>query len=203
MMVAGLGNPGPRYAHNRHNVGFLFADWLAGELGASGAFRYKSSFDAEVAECRLGAERLWLVKPQAFMNLSGGPLSRVAAYYKVVPRDVAVVYDDVALPFGSIRIKPSGSAGGHNGMQSIIEQFGTDQFPRVRVGIASEAPRGSLAGYVLSDFAPDERRSLAEVFGWCREALELILGGDVERAMARFNRRSKTEAAGPDPVKSE
>lgn len=198
MMVAGLGNPGSKYARNRHNVGFMFTDWLAGELGAGDSFRYKSSFDAEVAECRLGSERLWLVKPQAFMNLSGGPLTRVAAYYKVDYRDVAVVYDDVALPFGSIRVKPSGSAGGHNGMQSIIEQFGTDQFPRVRVGIASQTPRGSLAGYVLSDFASDERQSLAEVFGWCREALELILRGDVDQAMARFNRRVKAESAEPD-----
>ncbi|MBI3893510.1 MAG: aminoacyl-tRNA hydrolase [Candidatus Wallbacteria bacterium] len=195
MIVAGLGNPGPRYAMNRHNVGFLFLDHLVEKLGAGEPFRFKSSFDAEVAEVRLEGERHWLVKPQAYMNLSGGPVSRVASYYKVKPSDVVAVYDDVALPFGSIRVRPGGSAGGHKGMISIIEQLGTDEFPRIRIGIAQTVERKkSLAGYVLDDFDAAERQGLPAVLDQATEALGMVAAQDMAKAMAKFNKRVAARA---------
>ncbi len=197
MMIAGLGNPGGKYARNRHNVGFLFVDYLAERSGA-GKFKYQSAFDAEVTDCRVADQKVWLVKPQAFMNLSGSPVSRVASYYKIDPGHVLVVYDDVALPFGYIRVRPHGSAGGHNGMKSIIGELGTQAFPRIRIGIAREGPRGSLARYVLSDFNADERAALPEVLAQCNEALELVLRDDVSTAMSRFNRRVLKEEEEPE-----
>ncbi len=188
--MAGLGNPGSRYAMNRHNVGFLFLDRLLGKLGSGDSFRFKSSFDAEIAEARRGSDRVWLVKPQSYMNLSGGPVARVASYYKTEPSDVVVVYDDVALPFGSIRVRPDGSAGGHKGMISIIEQLGTEAFPRIRIGIAQPSGRKkSLAGYVLDDFDTAERKELPAILDQATDAFELIADKNISKAMARFNKR--------------
>lgn len=199
MIVAGLGNPGREYGLNRHNVGFLFLDHLVAKAGpAAASFRFKSSFDAEVGECRVGGERVWLVKPQSYMNLSGGPVSRVAGFYKSKPQDIVVVYDDVALPFGSLRVRPGGSAGGHKGMLSIAGELGTESFPRIRIGIHSDARIRSLAGFVLANFDSAEREALPEIFDRCAEALELVVRGDMNTAMAKFNK--KNPAAGEAPA---
>ena len=140
-IIAGLGNPGREYQNTRHNVGF----WAIDELFRIGDMRrFKNAHKALISEGRLANERVMLVKPQTFMNLSGFSIAEILNYCKLTPDKLIVIYDDKALPVGMLRIREQGSAGGHNGMKSIIEQLGTDRFLRVRVGIGSEDPEKGL-----------------------------------------------------------
>lgn len=161
-LVAGLGNPGPEYARNRHNVGFMVADLLAARTGSR--FSRHRRARAEVAEARLGvgidAPRLVLVKPQTYMNLSGGPVATLAQFYKVGPEQIIAVYDELDLPYGQLRCKIGGGEGGHNGARSLSQSLSTREYLRVRFGIGRPPGRQDPADFVLSDFSSTERKDL-------------------------------------------
>jgi PTH1 family peptidyl-tRNA hydrolase len=184
-MIVGLGNPGPRYARNRHNIGFQIADAFAAAHGLSFD---KLQFKARVGQGAFGPERVLLVKPQDYMNLSGPPVQSLASFYKVVLADILVVFDDLDLPLGKLRLRPFGGAGGHNGMRSLIQRLGSDQFPRLRVGIGRPPGQMDAADYVLENFtaAEDELMTLARA--QAVQALETWLSEGLAAAMNRFNR---------------
>lgn len=183
-LVIGLGNPGREYAQTRHNVGFDVVDELARRIDAK--FRRSWRFPAELAEGTLEGERVWLAKPRTFMNRSGeaaGPLMRKKG---VQPVDIVVVVDDVDLPAGRLRLRKAGSAGGHNGLKSMIEHLGSDQFPRVRVGIGRDASRDTVE-HVLGRFAPDEQPMMEETVRRAADAVAAALRDGWDRAMTEFN----------------
>lgn len=179
--IVGLGNPGGAYAGTRHNIGFDVVDELARRWGVQ-LRPWKSVAEVAVASSR-GAV---LVEPQTFMNLSGDAVSRVAAFHKLEPADVLVIVDEVQLPVGRLRLRRSGSAGGHNGLKSIIQHVG-DQFPRLRIGVGRGDPRWDLADHVLSRFGREERDAIAEAVGRAADAAELFVEQGIEPAMSRFN----------------
>jgi PTH1 family peptidyl-tRNA hydrolase len=147
-LIAGLGNPGSQYAQTRHNIGFWFVDALARRLGVSFSSQRRSAAELAQADCQ--GERLWLLKPQSFMNRSGGPVVETLRYYKVPAERLLVVYDDLDLPPGRIRVREKGGHGGHNGMRDIIRQLGHQDFPRLRLGIGHPGHASAVSGYVLS-----------------------------------------------------
>ncbi len=184
-MIVGLGNPGPRYARNRHNVGFQIVDELAAKHGLS--FE-KRQFKALIASGVIDGQRVLLVKPQTFMNLSGEAVQPLAHYYKIDLPDLMVVFDDMDLPLGVIRLRPFGGAGGHNGMKSIIQRLGSNRFPRLRVGIDRPPGRMDPAAYVLQDFNPEEEEIMVQVRDRAVRALETWLTEGIDAAMNAFNR---------------
>ena len=173
LVVVGLGNPGPDYAGNRHNVGQMVLDELASRMGAS--FK-KHKTPNQVAEGRLvpGGTRLVLAKPGSFMNTSGGPVSSVLGFYSATPADLVVVHDELDLPFDTVRLKGSGGHGGHNGLRDIIKATGTNEFMRVRVGIGRPPGRQDPADYVLRDFAAAEKKTLPNLLSDAADAVEAI-----------------------------
>jgi len=183
-LIVGLGNPGREYADNRHNAGFQCLDRLAAAHGLSFTRRQAR---ARVAQGNIAGRRVLLVKPQTFMNASGEAVGQLARFYKVAPEDVLVVYDDLDLPLGKIRLRPGGGAGGHRGMRSIIQHLGTEDFPRLRLGIGR--PPGSMdpVDYVLSDFTADERAEMELTFERAVAAIECFLREGIEAAMNAFN----------------
>ncbi len=183
-MIVGLGNPGPRYAQNRHNVGFQIVDELAAQHGLSFD---KRQFKALIASGRIDGQRVLLVKPQTYMNLSGEAVQPLVSYYKVELEDLMVVFDDMDLPVGVIRLRPFGGAGGHNGMKSIINRLGSNRFPRLRVGIGRPPGRMDPAAYVLQDFSADEESLMAPVRDRAVQALETWLNSGIDAAMNAFN----------------
>ena len=178
-LVAGLGNPGARYLRTRHNIGSLALDALA-----TAPFREEKRFDGEVARC----DGAWLIKPTTFMNLSGVAVRALADFYKVPHDRVLVVLDDAALPFGRLRIRPSGSAGSHNGLESILVHFATQEVPRLRIGIGAPPPPMALHDYVLAPFGPDEEGTLKAVLDRSAEAIRVILKNGLAAAMNEFNK---------------
>jgi PTH1 family peptidyl-tRNA hydrolase len=182
-LVVGLGNPGRRYASHRHNVGFQCLDRLARAWGLSFSRR---KHKALLAEGGIAGLKVILAKPQTFMNLSGEAVGRLARFYKVPPESILVIYDDLDLPVGKIRLRPEGGSGGHKGMKSIIEHLGSDAFPRLRVGIGRPT-HGDPVDYVLSDFAPDERMAIEDAYERAVSAVELWLAEGIEAAMNRYN----------------
>ena len=182
-VVVGLGNPGHKYAGNRHNVGFQCLDRLAAAWGLSFSRR---KHKALLAEGEIAGRKVILAKPQTFMNLSGQAVERLVRFYRLPPENILVIYDDLDLPLGKIRLRPKGGAGGHKGMKSIIEHLGTQDFPRLRVGIGRPA-HGDPVDYVLSDFTLDQRIVMEEVYGRVIAAVELWLTEGIEAAMNRYN----------------
>jgi PTH1 family peptidyl-tRNA hydrolase len=182
--VAGLGNPGERYRRTRHNVGFLVVDELAARTGAG---RFREEADAWVAPARLAGMDVLLAKPLTFMNRSGSSVERLLAAYGQEPSDVLAVVDDVALDLGQLRIRERGSHGGHNGLRSLIESLGSEEFPRVRVGIRTGEPPAELADYVLADFPQEDVLVVQEMVGWAADAIETAVADGVPAAMNRFN----------------
>lgn len=184
-LIIGLGNPGPEYAGSRHNIGFQVLDALAAAAGVAFApDRY-----ADRAELRHKGRTLILLKPSTFMNLSGKAVRYWMDQEKVISERVLVITDDLALPFGKIRLRASGGAGGHNGLTSIIDLIGTETFPRLRFGIGSAFPKGRQADYVLSPWNKEERETLEERVKLCCEAvLDFGLMG-IGHAMNTFNTR--------------
>lgn len=184
-LVAGLGNPGERYRRTRHNLGFLVIDVLAAR-GDARAVREEG--DAWVAEADVGGQPALLVKPMAFMNRSGVPVERLIVEQALAPSDLVVVVDDAALEMGTLRIRERGTHGGHNGLRSIIDLLGTDDFARVRVGIrkGGELP-DDLAGFVLSDFPPEDVLVVQEIVGWAADAVACLVREGAEEAMNRYN----------------
>ena len=185
-LVVGLGNPGERYRRTRHNAGFMVIDALAARARAQGG---RETPDAWVAEARLGNEDVVLVKPLSFMNRSGGPVAQALAERGASPADLVVVVDDVALELGTLRVRERGGHGGHNGLRSVIEALGTEEFARVRVGIRRGEPSEDLAEYVLSDFRPEEVLIVHEAIGLAVDAVECLVRDGAPAAMNRFNAR--------------
>ncbi len=185
-LIAGLGNPGKRYERTRHNIGFMVVDEIVKRLGGDGRLR---RFDAEIFERSSKCGRVVLLKPQTFMNLSGNAVSPAVRWYHVPLDRVLVVYDDLDLPFGRMRLRPSGSSGGHNGIDSIINVLGTDNFPRLRLGIGRSDPSKTI-GYVLSRFSRVEENTLTDYVSRAAEAAICWHLEGIDVAMNEFNRRS-------------
>jgi peptidyl-tRNA hydrolase, PTH1 family len=183
-LVVGLGNPGPRYAGNRHNVGFLVADEVADRIGG----RFKAHRGgAEVVEGRLAGHRVVLAKPRSFMNTSGGPVVATARFFTVPPDRLVVVHDELDLPFGTIRLKLGGGESGHNGLRSITKSLGTRDYHRVRFGIGRPPGRMDPAEFVLRDFSPAERKELAFTIDRCADAVEALVCSGLEAAQNLFH----------------
>jgi PTH1 family peptidyl-tRNA hydrolase len=178
-LIVGLGNPGREYERTRHNVGFMVLDKMAARSGAT--WRKEKAWKAEVADF----QGVICCKPTSFMNLSGEPVSTVARFYKASPAQTLVVYDDLALPLGKLRLRPDGSAGGHNGMQSVIDHLGTRAIPRLRVGIGEAT--GGMVGHVLGRFAPGELPEMEAALDRAVEAIEIIQTRGLQAAMNQFN----------------
>jgi PTH1 family peptidyl-tRNA hydrolase len=184
-MVVGLGNPGTKYADHRHNAGFLVVEALARAHGLLFARRRRTR--ANVAEGRVGNRQLLLAKPQTFMNLSGRAVGRLSRVHGIPPESILVVYDDLDLPLGRLRMRSEGGAGGHKGMRSIIDTLGTQSFPRLRVGIDRPPGRMDPADYVLQPFSSEEQACFAQVLERSVAAIECWLAEGIVAAMDRFN----------------
>ena len=184
-IILGLGNPGLRYALSRHNVGFLAVDRLASEIGAR--FRVVEE-RLEVAQAKAFGEELILAKPLTYMNWSGKAAAELAVRHSVPPQEFMVVYDDIALPLGRLRLRARGSAGGQRGMQSVVEHLQTREIPRLRLGILGKGERRDLAEYVLQAFDPDEWPVVEKMLERSVEALALAVSRGVPVAASKFNR---------------
>jgi len=185
-LVVGLGNPGPRYAATRHNAGFMAVEYIRQKTGAS---REKLRFKALCSEAEISGKRALLLRPQTFMNNSGESVREAAQFYKVPMERVIVLYDDITLEPGRLRIRERGSDGGHNGVKSIIYQCRTEQFPRVRIGIGeSPHPEYDLADWVLTPFPDSQKQSVFDALCRAHEAVCLIVAGRAEEAMNLYNR---------------
>jgi PTH1 family peptidyl-tRNA hydrolase len=183
-LVVGLGNPGPKYAGNRHNVGFFVADLLAERMGA----RFKAHKGrADVVEGRLEGQRVVLAKPSAFMNLSGGPVASLRDFFKVPLERIVVVHDELDIPFGTIRLKRGGGDNGHNGLRSLTQALGSKEYLRVRWGIGRPPGRQDPADFVLKDFSAAERKELPFLVDRAADAVEALLTGSLEAAQNTFH----------------
>lgn len=184
-IVAFLGNPGVKYNGTRHNAGFLAADAMARELNVSIS---KLRFNSLTAEVKVGNDKLLLMKPQTFMNLSGEAVSKAAKFYKIPPERIIVVSDEVALPLGKLRIRPGGSAGGHNGLKNIISCLGTDKFPRIRMGVgAPPHPDYDMADWVLGTFKNQDAEDMAALAERVSAAVQSYILDGADKAMSKFN----------------
>jgi PTH1 family peptidyl-tRNA hydrolase len=183
-VVVGLGNPGRRYTGTRHNVGFLLVRRLARRWGVK--FR-KRKYGAKVAETMRNNERLVLALPQTYMNLSGAAVKQIVAGYRIAPQHLVVVYDDLDIPIGQIRVRKEGRPGSHKGMSSIVAEIGTSAFPRLRVGIGPHPEADDVSEFVLSPFSREELSLLEDALGRAEDALEMVIDGRIDAAMNTFN----------------
>ena len=193
-LIAGLGNPGSKYADTRHNVGFMVVDALAERFGATVR---RKKFNALAEEVHAGDMKLLLLKPQQYMNRSGHAVTTAAGFYKLSPADILVVTDDMALDVGRIRLRAKGSAGGHNGLKDIIARFGSEDFARLRVGIG-DSGRMDAAAYVLSRFSADERDVIDRAVRAAVDAIGCWLCDGVDLAMTRYNVKNGSGENGTD-----
>ena len=186
-LVVGLGNPGPAYERTRHNVGFRLADRLVGEA---------DSFWKEFKGLGVAAKwgETWVVKPMTYMNESGRFVRTFAEFHKIPPGEIMVIYDELALPLGRIRLRKKGSAGGQKGMLSVIQHLGTDEVPRLRIGIGPQPEKMDAADFVLGRFKPDQEKTLAGALDLAEDALRLASSEGVEAAMNRYNPAPAREA---------
>ena len=191
-IVLGLGNPGRRYAHTRHNVGFRVVETLAKRLGVR--FASGASVPADVARAHAGGEEIVIAKPLTFMNASGAAAARLTGLYGSAPSELIVAYDDVALSLGAVRVRPGGRSAGQKGMESIIRTLGTDAIPRVRLGILGERRDEDLADYVLDPFLPEEEETATSMIERGADATLAILEHGIPKAMSLFNRKDPVEA---------
>ena len=194
LMIVGLGNPGRRYAGNRHNAGFHCLDRLADVHHL--VFDGKRD-QAELAQGHIAGRRVILAKPQTYVNGSGEAVGALARFFKIEPVDILGIYDELDLPQGSIRLRPHGSSGGHKGMQSIIEHLGTREFPRLRVGIGRPPGKMEPKAYVLQDFTAAELEVMEEVYQRAVAAVQALIQEGVKEAMNRFNARPEVNS-GPE-----
>lgn len=180
-----LGNPGPKYAGTRHNAGFITADAMEKRQNVS---INRSRFKALTATCEIAGEKVMLMKPQTYMNLSGDAVGQAVSFYKIPPEHVIVVSDEMSLPVGKIRVKPKGSAGGHNGLKSIISALGTDCFPRIRLGVgAPPNPEYDVKDWVLSTFRNQDAEDISDAAKRAAEAIASYISDGAEKTMNRFN----------------
>ena len=184
-IIAGLGNPGREYDMTRHNIGFEVIDYIAEKLNVK---VNKLKFKALYGETKIGQEKVYLIKPQTYMNLSGDSIREFCSFYKIPPENVIIISDDISLSAGRIRIRPKGSAGGHNGLKSIIYQLNSDNFPRIRIGVGAPGHKDyDLADFVLGRFTKDEIPVLEEAIINASKAAEEIIKSGIDRAMNRYN----------------
>lgn len=190
-IIAGLGNPGKEYENTRHNAGFMVMDALADKLGADIS---EKKHKALCGKAVIGGEKVILMKPQTYMNSSGEALRAASDYYKVDPENVLVIYDDISLAPGQLRVRAKGSAGGHNGIKSIIAHLGTQEFSRVRVGVGEKPPRMDLADYVLGHFSQEEKKIMESAVKEAAEAVIEAVTEGIEHAMNDHNRKKDGQA---------
>lgn len=184
-LVVGLGNPGAKFENTRHNVGFMTADALADRDGSS---IRRVKYHALTSEAVIGGQSVLLMKPTTFMNLSGQAVSEAARFYKIPADHILVVSDDVDLPLGKLRIRKSGSAGGHNGLKNIIQLLGTDQFPRLKIGVGGKPhPDYNMADWVLGQFQGQDKKTIDEAVSRAADAVECLLSDGIDRAMNQYN----------------
>ena len=191
-IIAGLGNPGKEYAGSRHNVGFMTLDELADRYNID--VREKAH-KALIGKGMIEGNKVILVKPQTYMNLSGESIRSVMDYYKTEPSEFIVIYDDISLDVGQLRIRKKGSAGGHNGIKNIIANLGTDVFPRIKIGVGEKPKKYDLADYVLGHFSKEDRELMEEGYDRADHAVGMILNGEIEAAMNQYNRKVKPKEA--------
>ena len=182
-IIAGLGNPGKKYENTRHNMGFQTIDRLADKHGLK---TDKIKFKSLVGEGRIAGQKVLLLKPQTYMNLSGEAIRDAMNFYKLDPENLIVIYDDLDIPAGSLRIRKSGSAGTHNGMRSVVYQLNSDQFPRIRVGIGKEQ-KGDIVNFVIGNVTKDEIEPLEQAIDTAVLAIESILDEGIDKAMNKYN----------------
>ena len=183
-LIAGLGNPGPEYAGNRHNAGQMVVDLLAERMGT----RFKAHRTRnEVADGRLAGVPVTLAKPRTYMNLSGGPVAALAAFYKIPPERIVVVHDELDIPFGVVRVKRGGGDNGHNGLRSVTQALGTNEYNRARFGIGRPPGRMDAATFVLRDFSAAERKELPLLIDRCADAVETLLSKGLAVAQNTFH----------------
>lgn len=184
-LVVGLGNPGPEYANTRHNVGFMCADALARTHGLEFARRKQSK--ARVADGMIAKQRVLVAKPYTYMNLSGTSVQGLASFYQIPPARILIIFDDLDVPFGTLRIRPKGGSSGQKGMKDIITRLGTQNFPRIRFGIGRPPGQMDPAAYVLRRFNADEQRIIEDTVARVLQAIELWLTSGIEQSMNRYN----------------
>lgn len=183
-IIAGLGNPTREYSKTRHNAGFEVIDVLADRLGTTVEDKkFKGLYGRGI----IGGEKVLLLKPQTFMNLSGESIREAADFYKVEPDHIIVIYDDISLGVGQLRIRTKGSAGGHNGIKSIIAHLGTQEFPRIKVGVGDKPKKMDLADYVLSRFSKEDQALMEDAYKEAARAAEVMIGQGADAAMNQFN----------------
>jgi len=184
-LVVGLGNPGDNYKMTRHNIGFEVIDYMAKQYNIR---INKLKFKALYGECNINGEKVYLVKPQTYMNLSGESVAEFAGFFKIKPENIIVIHDDISLKAGRMRIRTKGSDGGHNGIKNIIYLLKSDEFPRIKIGVGSPENKDyDLADYVLGRFTKDEIPVLEDVIIKTVKAAELIISGRADMAMNRYN----------------
>ncbi len=184
-VIVGLGNPGAKYETTRHNTGFMFMDVLADKYDVK---LKKIQFKAITGQAEINDHKCLLVKPQTFMNNSGESIREIVSFYKIPPEKIIVIFDDISLPCGKLRIRRKGSDGGHNGIKSIIYQINSDAFPRIKLGVGEKPhPDYDLADWVLSSFKKDELTLMREACEKSVSAVELMVNGDIDMAMSNFN----------------
>ena len=183
-VIVGLGNPGREYAQTKHNVGFMLVDALADKLGLAA---WQEKFDALIAEGRLGTEKILLVKPQTYMNDSGRAVGPLMNWYKLSPEDLIVAHDDMDIPAGTIRIRKKGSAGGHNGIKSVLAHLGDEHFSRVMIGIGRHLAGWTLINHVLAPFQEEDVPKIKEAIQYLLPAVECIVTEDTDKAMNLYN----------------
>lgn len=187
-IIAGLGNPGPEYAQTKHNVGFMLVDALADRIGG---LTWKESFSSLVAETRIGSEKVFLVKPQTYMNDSGAALGPMLSYYRLDSVDLIVVHDDMDIPAGTVRLRRKGGSGGHNGIKSVIAHIGGADFPRVRIGIGRPLPGWTVVNHVLAPFSTEDAPRVRASIAYLLPAAECIVTDGIDIAMNRYNPQKK------------
>ena len=198
-LIVGLGNPGTKYAHTRHNVGFDVMEKLAKKLNVSVS---REKEEALIGECFVGGQKVILALPQTYMNLSGEAVMRLANWYKIPPENLMVLYDDIDLAPGFIRIRKNGSAGTHNGMRSIIGLLGYDNFPRLRVGVGQRREGYELVDWVLGHYIGEEQEVMDKAFDLAADAVIDYIENGIESAMCKYNTK-KPKKAKPEPVSEE
>lgn len=184
--IIGLGNPGREYENTRHNLGFITLDYFADQKGAK---INKSKHRSLIGDFRLAGEKVLLVKPQTYMNLSGQAVKEVMDFYKIPVENILVIYDDIDIGLGEVRMRAKGSAGTHNGMRSVISEIGSQNFARIRIGIGRGNPKIPLADYVLSGFFKEEVARLEDAVRLASEGIELFLSQGIQPAMNQVNRQ--------------
>ncbi|HEY0828765.1 MAG TPA: aminoacyl-tRNA hydrolase [Bacilli bacterium] len=184
--IVGLGNPGNQYAATKHNVGFMAVDLLADKWNISTSH---NKFKSHCGEGQINGNKVTLIKPQTYMNLSGEAVKALMEFYKADMKDLMIIYDDLDTAFGHIRLRYQGSPGGHNGIKSLVQHLGTTEFNRIRIGISRPAPGYDIADYVLAPFAKADVQSLGEILKLTLEAIEYAVENPFDKAMAKYNKK--------------